>query len=158
RQPPSQTIRRCNRPFGLVGSPPHSLIRSIHSLRSDLQDILGAAVRAADAGMLVRAALAAPSVADALTHASALDVIAVGKAAGPMLKEFVGSARVDVRSAIGIGPGRPATLPPQATWFAAGHPVPDGRSVAAARAALQLARRSGATDWRFGLLPGGAPP
>ena len=106
--------------------------------------------------MLVRTALAEPSVAEALTVASALDVIAVGKAAAPMLTEFVHSARVGVRTAIGIGPGRPATLPPQATWFDAGHPVPDDRSVAAARGALQLAQRSAENDVLIVLLSGGA--
>jgi len=106
--------------------------------------------------MLVRTALAEPAVADALTRASAVDVIAVGKAAGPMLTEFVHSAHVGVRTAIGIGPGRPATLPPLATWFDAGHPVPDDRSVAAAGGALQVAQRSADNDVLIVLLSGGA--
>jgi glycerate 2-kinase len=121
-----------------------------------LQETLRAAVRAADAAMLVRAALDDTSVADALARGSASDVIAVGKAAGPMLTEFVQRARVNVRTAIGIGPGRPATLPAGATWYDAAHPVPDERSVAAARRALQVAQQSGDNDVLIVLLSGGA--
>jgi hydroxypyruvate reductase len=106
--------------------------------------------------MLVRTALGDTSVADVLARGSASDVIAVGKAAGPMLTEFVQSAGVDVRTAVGIGPERPATLPPAATWFDAGHPVPDERSVAAARHALQVVRRTGENDVLVVLLSGGA--
>jgi len=106
--------------------------------------------------MLVRTAIGEPDVADALTRATASDLIAVGKAAGPMLTEFVRSAPVAVRSAIGIGPERPETLPSEATWFDAGHPVPDDRSVAAARNALQLAHRTADDDVLLVLLSGGA--
>ena len=73
-----------------------------------------------------------------------------------MLTEFVQSARVRVRTAIGIGPGRPETLPFEATWFDAGHPVPDERSVAAARGALQVAQRTADDDLLIVLLSGGA--
>ena len=106
--------------------------------------------------MLVRTALGDTAVADALGHGSAVDVIAVGKAAGPMLTEFVQSARVRVRTAVGIGPARPPMLPPEATWLEAAHPVPDGRSVAAARRALQIAQQSGDNDVLIVLLSGGA--
>ena len=106
--------------------------------------------------MLVRTALGDTSVADALARGSASDVVAVGKAAGPMLTEFLQSAHVDVRTAIGIGPERPITLPAAATWFDAGHPVPDDRSVAAARRALQVARRTDENDVLIVLLSGGA--
>ena len=121
-----------------------------------MQDILRAAVRAADAAMLVRTALNDRSVADVLTRGSAVDVIAVGKAAAPMLTEFAQSARVRVRTAVGIGPDRPATLPPGATWYEGAHPVPDTRSVAAARRALHVAQQSGDPDVLIVLLSGGA--
>jgi glycerate 2-kinase len=113
-------------------------------------------VRAADAAMIVRTAFGDTSIADAMARRSACDVIAVGKAAGPMLTEFVRSARGDVRTAVGIGPERPVMLPSAATWFDAGHPVPDERSVAAARHALQVARRAGDNDVLIVLLSGGA--
>ena len=73
-----------------------------------------------------------------------------------MLTEFVQSARLRVRTAIGIGPKRPEMLPSQATWFDAGHPVPDDRSVAAARGALQLAQRTRDNEVLIVLLSGGA--
>jgi glycerate 2-kinase len=106
--------------------------------------------------MLVRTALGEPSVADALTRATASDVIAVGKAAGPMLTEFVRSAPGRVRTAIGIGPGQPEMVPSEATWFDAGHPVPDDRSVAAARSALRLAYGTADNGVLMVLLSGGA--
>jgi hydroxypyruvate reductase len=106
--------------------------------------------------MLVRSALGDASVAQALARASAVDVIAVGKAAAPMLTEFARSAGVAVRTAVGIGPVRPSTLPPEAMWFDGAHPVPDDRSVAAARGALQVARSSGDDDVLVVLLSGGA--
>ena len=113
-------------------------------------------MRAADPAVLVRTALRDTSVADALLRGSAIDVIAVGKAAGPMLTEFVQSERARVRSAVGIGPVRPETVPSAATWFDAGHPVPDERSVAAARGALEVAWRTRDDDVMLVLLSGGA--
>src|SRR5215471_9565956 len=105
--------------------------------------------------MLVRHAADEPSIADTLTREPAVDVIAVGKAAGPMLVEFV-QRTGHVRSAVGIGPVRPPTLPPGAQWFDAGHPVPDERSVAAARHALHVAGRAANDDVLMVLLSGGA--
>jgi len=106
--------------------------------------------------MLVRTALREAAVADALMRASAVTVIAVGKAAGPMLTEFVQSASVPVQTAIGIGPVQPGTLPPETLWFEAGHPVPDERSVEAARGALHVAHRTADDDLVIVLLSGGA--
>jgi hydroxypyruvate reductase len=48
------------------------------------------------------------------------------------------------------------TLPSNAVWFDAGHPVPDERSVAAAREALQVAARAATDDVLVVLLSGGA--
>ena len=73
-----------------------------------------------------------------------------------MLTEFVQSSGTRVRTAIGIGPGQPERLPSEATWFDAGHPVPDERSVSAARGALQVARHTGDDDLLVVLLSGGA--
>jgi glycerate 2-kinase len=89
-------------------------------------------------------------------RASAVNVIAVGKAAGPMLTAFVQSANVRVQTAIGIGPAQPGMLPSEIAWFEAGHPVPDKRSVAAARGALQVADRTADDDLLIVLLSGGA--
>jgi glycerate 2-kinase len=89
-------------------------------------------------------------------RASAVNVIAVGKAAGPMLTAFVQSPNVRVQTVIGIGPAQPGMLPPETAWFEAGHPVPDERSVAAARGALQVAHRTADDDLLIVLLSGGA--
>jgi hydroxypyruvate reductase len=56
----------------------------------------------------------------------------------------------------GIGPGQPASLPPGATWYAAPHPLPDERSVAAARAVLEIASAARPEDVFVLLLSGGA--
>ena len=71
RQPPSQTVRRRHRPFGLVRSPTHSLTLSVQHLRNELREILHAAVQAADAGRLVRDALRDPALAAQLNSAAA---------------------------------------------------------------------------------------
>jgi len=73
-----------------------------------------------------------------------------------MLTEFVQRARLRVRTAIGIGPVRPDMLPSQAAWFDGGHPVPDERSVAAARSAVQVAQRTRDDEVLVVLLSGGA--
>jgi hydroxypyruvate reductase len=67
------------------------------------------------------------------------------------LQRIPGVARV-----IGIGPVLPATLPSPVSWFTAGHPVPDQRSVAAAHEALQVAGRVRSDDALVVLLSGGA--
>ena len=91
-----------------------------------------------------------------MQSASAVDAIAVGKAAGVMLNAFAGAAGVPLRTRIGIGPQRPADLPEGAEWHQAGHPIPDGGSVAAARRALDVAGASGRGDLLVVLLSGGA--
>src|SRR5205085_8249956 len=104
-QSPPQTVRRHYRPFSLVRPPTHSLTRSVQHLRHDLREILHAAVHAADAGQLVRTAAGERSLVERLKTASNVDVIAVGKAAGPMLNAFVASAGRTLRCVAGIGPG-----------------------------------------------------
>jgi glycerate 2-kinase len=96
------------------------------------------------------------ALVDTLKSASSVDVLAVGKAAAPMLTAFLQKIPRSVRTLAGVGPLRPDVLPPEATWFEAGHPVPDERSVAAAREALQIARRAAHDDVFVVLLSGGA--
>ena len=91
-----------------------------------------------------------------MQSASAVDVIAVGKAAGVMLHAFAGAAGVPLRTRIGIGPLRPADLPEGAEWHRGGHPIPDSGSVAAARRALEVAGGAGRDDLLVVLLSGGA--
>lgn len=79
-----------------------------------------------------------------LDGAAAVHVLAVGKAAAPMLDAFLATASAPVRSAAAIGPGD------------AGHPVPDHRSVEAGHRALEMAAACGAGDVFVVLLSGGA--
>lgn len=56
----------------------------------------------------------------------------------------------------GIGPVRPDRLPAGAEWFDSAHPVPDARSVNAARRALDLAAATAPGELFIVLLSGGA--
>jgi glycerate 2-kinase len=94
--------------------------------------------------VLVRRALADPDVADALRSASAVDVIAAGKAARPMLEACTIACRVPLR--------RVTT----ATTPEAGHPLPTPGSVAAARRALDVARATDRDAVLVVLISGGA--
>ncbi len=113
-------------------------------------------MHAADAGRLVRTALGEPALINRLKPASNIDVITAGKAAGPMLNAFVGAAGRPLRTITGIGPVRPDSLPPHADWYDSGHPIPDARSVNAARRALDIAAASARDDLLVVLLSGGA--
>lgn len=116
-----------------------------------------AALAAADAGELVRQAIASPAVERALRSADAVDVVAVGKAARPMLLAAVAAAATTpLRHVAGVSAEPPQELPAGATWHTAGHPVPDHRSVAAARAFLGIAAAANRSDLLLLLLSGGA--
>jgi hydroxypyruvate reductase len=91
-----------------------------------------------------------------VNSASHINVIAVGKAAGPMLTAFADTAERPLRTLVGIGPVHPEGLPPEVEWFDSAHPVPDVRSVHAARRALDVAAGTGADDLLIVLLSGGA--
>lgn len=64
--------------------------------------------------------------------------------------------RGPIRAGLVIGPHAPDSLPPAFAWREASHPVPDHRSVAAARAALDVAAAVPAGDTLAVLLSGGA--
>jgi glycerate 2-kinase len=124
-----------------------------------------AALDAADAGRLVRLAVADPAIAAALRAATAVDVLAVGKAAAPMLNAFVAEALASLRyfSAIvpdpasgGSGEARRPEVPPGTRMQVAAHPVPDARSVSAAHVALSRAAFIGEKELLVVLLSGGA--
>jgi len=115
-----------------------------------------AALAAVDAGRLVRQALAARDVDRKLRAAAAVDVVAAGKGAAGMLSACAAAAPVPLRHVIGIG-GAPARgLPAGARWHTGAHPVPDERSVSAARDVLQIAAAAGERDLLVLLLSGGA--
>jgi hydroxypyruvate reductase len=112
-----------------------------------------------NAGSLVRGTLDGSQMRDALHRASAVDVIAAGKAAAPMIEACAAAAGVPLRTLLAIGPRRTAgsslTLPSSTLWYDAGHPLPDGGSVAGAQHALEIARASGPRDLLLVLISGG---
>ncbi len=115
------------------------------------------ALSAVDAGALVVRALAAPDIERALGSAAAVDVVAVGKAAGPMLRAALSDrVRMPIRRALGVSALAPAGLPAGVRWHTASHPVPDARSVVAARAVLEVAGAADDRDLLLLLLSGGA--
>jgi len=102
------------------------------------------AIAAADGGRLVERALADSRIASALRDAVHVHAIAVGKAARPMLAAFEASSATDLRTRLAVSPSD------------AGHPIPDVRSVAAARRVLDLASSVDERDLLVVLLSGGA--
>jgi glycerate 2-kinase len=92
----------------------------------------------------VQQSLSSPELVAALHRAHAVDVVAVGKAAVPMASAFAATAPVPTRTTMIVGVRD------------AGHPVPDQRSVAAARDALDVARAASERDLMVVLLSGGA--
>jgi hydroxypyruvate reductase len=90
-----------------------------------------------------------------LQRAAAVDVIAAGKASGTMLNAFAAASSVPLRHVIGVGPVQLPVLPDSTQWFTGGHPLPNEGSVAAAAAALRLARDARADDLIVVLLSGG---
>lgn len=118
--------------------------------------VVRAALDAADAGRLVREALGRPDVAAVMRAAAAVDVLAVGKAAGPMLTAFVAASPVPLRRLAGIVAAEPPAVPRDARVHVAAHPVPDDRSVTAARLAIAMAAAVGERELLVVLLSGGA--
>jgi glycerate 2-kinase len=118
--------------------------------------VIRASLDAVDPGRLVRATLAAPDVARAIAQAAAVEVVAAGKGAGPMLTAFLAATPRAPRHAVGMGAEPGPALPPGARWHRTVHPVPDERSVDAARDALAVAAAVASGDLLIVLLSGGA--
>jgi len=76
-----------------------------------------------------------------------------------MLEACAAAAGVPLRTLLGIGPKRqPASgvvLPPSTEWFDAGHPFPDGGSLAGARRAIEVAQGAAERDLLLVLISGG---
>lgn len=85
-----------------------------------------------------------------------LRMIAVGKAAPFMAASFARIAGPQVRDGIVIGTHLPIDLPKPLEWIPSSHPLPDERSVAAGRRALEVARASRPDETLVVLLSGGA--
>jgi glycerate 2-kinase len=140
-------------------SPASALTPSASHLRHDLVTVLRSAIDAVNAGLLVRRTLDAGATIEAMQRAAAVDVIAAGKAAAPMIEACALASVVPLRTLLAIGPrrnpGSAVTLPPSTIWYDAGHPFPDGGSVAGAQRALEVARASGERDLLLVLISGG---
>lgn len=96
-----------------------------------------------------------PAIASRLGD-TGLRVIAVGKAAPFMADTFARIVGDRIRDGIVIGTHLPIALPPQLEWIPSSHPLPDARSVAAGRRALDVARGTNPGDTLVVLLSGGA--
>jgi glycerate 2-kinase len=140
-------------------SPASALTSSASHLRHDLVTVLRSAIDAVNAGSLVRRALKGRETLEAIQRAAAVDVIAAGKAAAPMIEACATASNVPLRTLLAIGPPRSPEssiiLPPSTIWYDAGHPLPDGGSVAGSRRALEVARASGESDLLLVLISGG---
>lgn len=130
------------------------------SLREDARRILDAAVAAADPRAAVLRALRRDGdtlhVADETVELGRVRVVGAGKAAAAMTRgalEVLGD-RVE-GGAVSVPHGSRVELPGIDVWEAA-HPVPDTHGLAAAVAALRVARSAGEHDLVLCLLSGGA--
>jgi len=105
----------------------------------------------------VRAALQQPDVLRAVESAADIDVVTVGKAALPMLLATHDVIRgVRIRRIIGIANHPMDTQPVGVEWHITPHPVPDDRSVAAAKAVMDVATAASPRDRLLVLMSGGA--
>jgi glycerate 2-kinase len=117
--------------------------------------VVRSALDAVDAGRLIQRALTDPDVVSPLQRAAAIDVIAAGKAAGPMLNAFAASEAAPLRRIVGVGLAEPVVLPEGTRWFTGGHPLPNAGSIAGSTAALDIAERSRRGELLVVLLSGG---
>ena len=93
----------------------------------------------------------------ALKGAAAIDIVAVGKAAHPMLIAACRSIPdACLRHIVGVSPQSAKGLPSGTRWFQSAHPVPDNRSTVAAAVVGDVASNAGANDLLIVLLSGGA--
>ena len=92
----------------------------------------------------------------ARVHGRDLRVIAVGKAAPFMVDAFAAVAGDRIRDGIVIGTHLPIALPEQLEWIPSSHPLPDARSVAAGRRAIEVAQQTDRDETLVVLLSGGA--
>ena len=73
-----------------------------------------------------------------------------------MADTFARMAGARIRGGIVIGTHLPIELPASLEWIPSSHPLPDERSVAAGRRALEVARQTTSDETLVVLLSGGA--
>ncbi len=121
--------------------------------------IITEVLAAVEPGELVRVGLAGMEIGPCR-------VLAVGKAAAAMAEAAVGELGGRVRGVLGVGPGDggvaslargdPSRLGVGVGWFAADHPIPTARNVAAAERVREFVRGMAAEESLLVLLSGGA--
>jgi glycerate 2-kinase len=136
----------------LVGSPDLPLTDSRPTGRSDLLAIAQAAIRAASPSVATRQAAASLDI----DTAGRTFLLAIGKAAPAMAEAFVDARPGVITEGLIIGSHLPAQMPSQLRSLQADHPVPGVRSIAAGRAALDVAHTVGPEDALIVLVSGGA--
>jgi glycerate 2-kinase len=114
---------------------------------------VSAAIAGADAAVLVHHALEDPLP---FIRESQVVALAVGKAAPAMARGFNAVHAARIARGLAIGTHLEGPLPSGWTWQPSAHPVPDARSVTAARAALDMAQASSRARPLVVLLSGGA--
>jgi hydroxypyruvate reductase len=137
----------------LVRSAQSPLTLPAGPLREDLLAIAGAGIAGASASQAVVRALSRESIRHRLL--CPVSVIAVGKAAATMASA-VGEQSLTIRALLAVGTHRIGPMPSVVEWFEAAHPLPDDRSVAAARRALEIAEAVPKGESLVLLLSGGA--
>ena len=128
----------------LVRSQAASLNRDLDGLRADAVAILRAAVAAVEPFALVRGAL--PAHASTLSTSPRVHVVAAGKAAWPMAQAAVAFLGTRLAGGVVSGPAGTGSLPRELEWVHGAHPLPDWRSVHAARRALDRAAEASRND------------
>jgi glycerate 2-kinase len=117
--------------------------------------VFRAAVDAASAPRLLDTALLLPEHGR-LVGGRRLVVLAVGKASAPMAAAFARGRAGRIAAGLVVGTHCSVDLPSPFRWHAAGHPIPDERSVEAGRLALALAAEVPDDGVFVVLLSGGA--
>ena len=119
-----------------------------------MQAIVHAAIAAVSPRALVARALEMPAIRHVLSGRPA-HLLAVGKAAAPMATAWLELGLRPNRGLV-VGAVRGRAALDSLTWREAGHPIPDERSVAAAREAMTLAQSVAPNECLVVLLSGGA--
>ncbi len=116
---------------------------------------MDAAIAAVDPAVLMTRVGTHHEVTTALAVASAVHVIAAGKAAEPMMRGLIPFLHGRPGRRLGVSP---AGLAPglEMAWWAGGHPVPDEGSIAAGGEALRVAQGAATDALLVVLLSGGA--
>jgi glycerate 2-kinase len=136
-------------PLGLVGSKAHALTRSLHTLRTDLLNIVRAGIRAIDPAPLLAAHLQS-------SRWTRVHVVAAGKAAAAMAHAAETAIGGLIADGLVVAPDVSSGAASLLRWHAGAHPIPNAHSERAGRRAIEIAAGVGAGEQLLVLLSGGA--